>query len=129
MIMAKLGGTRLRSALPILELYRQKLFNDRSFDTAALERELCHAWDMAPQALKPLIIDMARRERYREVAAYYMEKAASPVVAPEFRPSLAALYGADTYRSQDCPMLREAFWKRTFNSSEVDTGFTSCSKS
>src|SRR5262245_54450880 len=64
----------IEQARPILEQYRRGLVVLRRFDAAAFEMELRSLWKIGFQEFKPCIIAIGRDARYREVAAYYMER-------------------------------------------------------
>lgn len=109
---------RRESAQPILENYRAKLFANRSFDAQAFERELRDLWKTGYQEMKSISLDMLKNERYREVAAYYMEHSnAGTGVAAEFKLALASLYGVKSFHAAECDDMRERFWTRVFESS------------
>ena len=54
---------------------------------------------------------MAKNERYREVAVYYMEQSnAGTGVASEFKSPLASVYGLKTFDAPERAEMQEKFW-------------------
>ncbi|HUE69845.1 MAG TPA: hypothetical protein VMP01_03060 [Pirellulaceae bacterium] len=110
--MYKLTERRLEAARDILEKYREQLHRSGSISAMSLEKELRDCWGgMGYQTLKGIIIDMLNNERYRLVAAYYMQHQNAPGPVSEFKPHLARLYGTPTYDPFDKQGTRKAFWE------------------
>jgi hypothetical protein len=110
-----LTDKRLEEAKPILEKYRDELFRSRSFNSRSLEDELRKLWKIGYQALKePMCELVEKKDRYREVAAYYMEQPTGPGVVEEFKQTLADLYGIRVYNDPTREQMREKYWARTF---------------
>ena len=111
--MYRLTEKRLARAEGILEKYRAELFAKRSFSAESFERELRELWKVGYQQMKSIARDMLNKERYREVAAYYMEHSNPGTgVAAEFRLPLASLYGIRSYHAPEREQMRTKFWAR-----------------
>lgn len=109
--MYRLTEKRLARAEGILEKYRAELFAKRSFSAQSFERELCELWQVGYQQMKSIARDMLTKERYREVAAYYMEHSNPGTgVAAEFKLPLASLYGVRPYDAPEREEMRKKFW-------------------
>lgn len=111
--MYRLTERRLKKVEPILEKYRAEIHKTDYMTALVFERELRDCLNMGYQALKGIAKDLAKIERYKYLAARYMEKSgAGSGVVGEFQKPLAKLYGIVHY---DPPKLREAarkiFWK------------------
>jgi hypothetical protein len=63
----------------LLEDCRDQLLSPREFDTDQLERDLLSLWSIGVLELKAIMIEMVATERYREVAAYYMDRSSDGV--------------------------------------------------
>lgn len=110
--MASLTPRRFEAARPILDKYREQLHRTGHVDAGDLEGELRKCWNIGYQELKDIIIDLAKRDEYRYLAAYYMEHSNAPGVVTEFQGTLAALYGVESYyHAPDREEKREAFWQ------------------
>jgi hypothetical protein len=117
--MYRLTERRLASAQPILEKHRAELFQRHSFDAQSLERELRDTWRLGYRELKGIMRDMLKHERYREVAAYYMEHSSARGVVSEFQQPLASLYGIKSYHAPERKEMRSKFWARVFGGTEA----------
>jgi hypothetical protein len=104
----------IEQAGPILEHYRTRLVVERKFDAAEFEKDLRSLWQIGYQELKPRIIEIGKDDRYREVAAYYMERINAPVVVSEFKPFLAELYGLASYDVPEREGKKAEFWSGVF---------------
>jgi hypothetical protein len=110
--MYRLTERRFARAKPILDKYRERLHTAGDISAGELERELRDCWGVGYQALKGIIEDLAKRNHYRYLAAYYMEHSSAPGVVSEFKPVLAKMYGIRSYgHSPDRESKREAFWQ------------------
>jgi hypothetical protein len=112
--MYRLTDKRLQKAQPILDKYRADLFTARSFAVRGLERELRDTWSLGYQELKDIIRELLKNDRYREVAAYYMERSNPVGVVSEFQQPLAYLYGLKWFHAPEREGKRAAFWERVF---------------
>jgi hypothetical protein len=122
--MYKMTDRRLATAKPILEKYRAQLFTSHSFDTHAFERELRDAWSTGYREIKDVVTEIAKKrrrtvekdtDRYREVAAYYMQNNNGACVASEFQRPLAELYGITHYDANDREQKRAEYWENVFD--------------
>ena len=115
--MYSLTEKRLARAKEILEKYRAELYTKRSFSVPSFERELRELWKVGYQEMKSIARDMLNKERYREVAAYYMEHSNSGTgVAAEFKLPLASLYGVRSFETPERERMQERFWTSVFDS-------------
>jgi hypothetical protein len=122
--MYKVTERRLTAARPILEKYRAQLFARHSFDTHAFEHELRDVWKTGYQEIKDVVIEITRKrrrsiivretDRYREVAAYYMENDNGGRTVSEFQHPLAELYGISHFHADDRGKKRDEYWKKVF---------------
>ncbi|MGD0770836.1 MAG: hypothetical protein ABSB42_21850 [Tepidisphaeraceae bacterium] len=55
-----------------------------------------------------------KTDRYREVAAYYMQHSNGGRIVCEFQQPLTELYGAAYYGSDDWGQKHDEYWKRIF---------------
>jgi hypothetical protein len=110
--MYRLTERRLMLAQPILEKHRGDLYNHQRFDCSTFEHQLRQCWNVGYQELKDIMQDLLKRERYRYVAAYYMEHSNAPVVVMEFQIPLAKEYGIRNYHGNDREDKRRAYWER-----------------
>ncbi len=111
--MAHLTERRFAKAKIILDRYRKQLHENGSIPTSLFEKELRECWNnMHYQALKGVMIDLAKQNRYRYLAAYYMDHSNGAGVVVEFQRTLADLYGLDYYHSPERASKREAFWNK-----------------
>ncbi len=117
--MYRLTEIRLASAQAILEQHRAELFERHCFDTHSFERELRDTWSLGYRELKDIMCDMLKHERYREVAAFYMEHSNAPVVVSEFKQPLASLYGVRSYHAAECEEMRRKFWAGVFGATNA----------
>ncbi len=69
--MPRLNDEMLRLAEPILEKYRNALFERHGFDPHAFEMELRDIWITGYRSMKDFAIAMSEHGRYQEVAAFY----------------------------------------------------------
>lgn len=118
----KLTERRLEAVRPILEKYRKLLHKSHHIDPGMLERELRDCWGIGYQALKGIIIDLAKMGRYRLVAAYYMQHQNVPGPVAEFKKPLAQLYGTRGYDHFDKEGKRKTFWENAFGRTETSEG-------
>jgi hypothetical protein len=116
----KLTKRRLDAAEPILEKYRSHLHKSRHMQSMVLERELRDCWGIGYQELKDIIIDLAKTDRYRLVAAYYMQHQNAPGPVSEFQKPLADLYGTPHYDPFDKDGKQKAFWENAFAHAEEE---------
>lgn len=77
--MNRFRHTRIAAATLLLEDCRDQLLSPREFDTDQLERDLLSLWSIGVLELKAIMIEMVATERYREVAAYYMDRSSDGV--------------------------------------------------
>jgi hypothetical protein len=110
--MYKVTQRRLTKAQPILERHRAELHRSGSTDARAFEVALRESWNVGYQTMKDLATDLLKHERYRFLAAYYMENSngSRQRVAMEFKDDLAKLYGVQWYNATDRDAKREVFW-------------------
>jgi hypothetical protein len=113
--MYKLTEKRLEEAHGILEKYREQLRTKRYMDSSGLDAELRQCWQIWYQQLKDIMIDMLSNERYKHVAAFYMQHQNAIGPVSEFKPHLAELYGTDDYDHFDKDGSQKAYWDRAFN--------------
>lgn len=124
--MSRLTPDRLATAEPVLDRYLDKLRRDRFFSAFALERELADLWRLGYQQVTGVVIDLLDDDRYRLVAAYFMENVGADVLSPpdtapratgldpEFHAPLARLYGTASFDAADFERNRSDFWRRAF---------------
>lgn len=112
--MYRLTDRRLAAAREILDRYADWLNERHHIDPGMLEKELRETWDIGYQSLKDIIADMLNHERYRLVAAYYMQHQNATGPVSEFQPHLARLYGTRMYDPFDPEGKRKAFWEAAF---------------
>ena len=110
--MYRLTERRLAKALDILEKYRAQLRKRVCFEPRCFEGELRECWDVGYREMKDLAEDMLKHERYRHVAAYYMEHSNTPGVVVEFQQPLSEVYGIKWYHAPNMPEKRDAFWAK-----------------
>jgi hypothetical protein len=101
--MYKVTQRRLTKAQPILERHRAELHRSGMTDARAVEMALRECWNVGYQEMKDLAADLLKQERYRFLAAYYMENSngSRQRVAMEFKDDLAKLYGIRWYDAKD----------------------------
>ena len=109
--MYKLTDRRRKAVEGILEKYRTLLLTNGKYDVRSFEGELRACWKIGYQELKSIIEQLSRIERYRYVAAHYMEYPQVPGVVSEFQPVLVRLYGISHYHSEDREEKRAIFWE------------------
>jgi hypothetical protein len=110
--MYRLTERRFTKAKPILDQYRKQLHDTGSILTRDFEMELRKCWKIGYQELKSIIIELSKQNRYRYLAARYMESGSSGVVT-EFQSTLAKMYGIKSfYHSPEKDSKRQAFWKK-----------------
>ena len=114
----KLTDRRLEDAREILERFRSQLHRSRHIDNVSFEHELRKVWGIGYQELKWIIRDLAKTDRYRLLAAYYMQYQNAPGPVSEFQKPLADLYGTKHYDAADKDGARKAFWDRAFGEEE-----------
>ena len=107
-----LAERSLKKAEPILEKYRNELYETGNISRGALKKELLQsgAFTGFEGSAKLFFIQAAKATRYRYLVAYYMEHSAQGRVNSEFKSSLAKLYGIDDYHSPEKGRMRKAFW-------------------
>ncbi len=110
--MYRVTPRRLKKALPILERHRGELHKSGQMDALVFEMELRECWDVGYQEMKSLAEDLSKNERYRFVAAFYMENSngSRDMVASELKDVLEKLYGFDWHVSRDYEASRDKFW-------------------
>jgi len=116
----KLTELRLEAATEILDRYRAQLHKSHHMESRSLERELRDCWGVGYQALKWIMMDLLKTDRYRLVAAYYMQHQNPPGPVQEFKRSLAELYGKQRYDLSDKDGKQKAFWDKAFADAEKD---------
>ncbi|MDA3961725.1 MAG: hypothetical protein PF961_13125 [Planctomycetota bacterium] len=110
--MYKLTNKRLMVAKDILEAYRSQLAQSLQFDAPALEHELKKIWSIGYQEIIDIMIEILKNhDRYRYVAAYYMENSDAPGVAFEFKAPLSKAYGISRYDSDARNEAQLSFWE------------------
>jgi hypothetical protein len=110
--MYRLTERRLTKARNILEQHREDLYRFQYLNDAILERELATCWKVGYRELKGIFIDLLKVERYRNLAAYYMQFQNAPGPVFEFKDSLARLYGCTSYHAPDRDKRQRAYWER-----------------
>jgi hypothetical protein len=109
--MYDLTEARLERARPILERYRSKLIETRAFEPHEFENELRVALFLGYRELRAIVVEiLEQHERYRYVAAYYMEHISANGVLLEFQEALAKAYGIRAYDSPELEDAGKAFW-------------------
>ena len=110
--MYKVTQPRLTKAQPILERHRAELHRSGTTDAQAFEMTLRECWNVGYQEMKDLATDLLKHERYRFLAAHYMENSngSRQRVAMEFKDDLAKLYGIRWYDAKDRDAKRGEFW-------------------
>ena len=116
--MYRLTERRLARAKATLERFRAELFERHSFDAQSFEQELRDTWTLGYRELKDIMCEMLKLDRYREVAAYYMEHN-GPAVVSEFKKPLAALYGITRYSAPEREETRRKFWAGVLASTDA----------
>lgn len=111
--MYKLTDRRLEVAEQILEKYRSHLIEGHRFSAPSLEHELRAVWtNVGYQEIKGIMIDMFKNhERFKYVAAFYMENSNATGVVSEFKSTLAKAYGVRSFHSSDAEKGKEEFWE------------------
>lgn len=94
----------------MLEQFRQELMSRGTFDSWLFEHELHELWNLGYRSLKDLIVDLASNNRFKHVAAYYMQFSNTSGPVCEFKPTLARLYGLRTYDCEECEQARDQYW-------------------
>ena len=117
--MYRLTERRLAAAREILDRYADWLQERRRIDPGMLEKELREIWGIGYQTLKDIIIDMLNQDRYRLIAAYYMQHQNAPGPVSEFQPHLARLYGTRMYDPFDKEGKQKAFWEAALGEAEA----------
>lgn len=120
----KMTPRRLEAAKTVLENYREELFSRHSFDCFRFEIELRAALRTGYHGIKDVMCQMVERkhrppfekptDRYRQVAAYYMEHENGGMIVCEYQLPLTELFGAADYASDDWREKEAAYWERTF---------------
>ena len=114
--MAKLTERRMEKADHIFEEYRTKLNEHQQVNCAQMEKELKQCFNLGYQGIKDIIIDLFARERYKQLAAFFMENIDTSVgVVSEYHKPLAKLYGIKSYYADDREEKRKAFWDDFFS--------------
>ncbi len=110
--MYKVTENRLAKAKPILEEFRTILHSEGQINAKEFEMKLRECWNVGYVEMKSLAEDLSRIERYRFLAAYYMEysNGSRNLVALEFENVLANIYKIDYYHHPELPVKRDAFW-------------------
>ncbi len=110
--MYRVTPRRMKKALPILERHRAELHKSGRMDARGFEMELRECWDVGYQEMKSLAEDLSKNERYRFVAAFYMENSngSRDMVASVLKDVLEKLYGFDWHVSRDYEAARDKFW-------------------
>ena len=88
--MTKVTEERLKDAVPILEKYIAELNEKKEMNLIAFEAELNELWHVNYQGLKPFICALSMKNKYKYIAAYYMEKR----MVFEFHDAMVGVYGA-----------------------------------
>ena len=117
--MYTLTEKRLAQITPILERYRSALFAKHEFQASDFERETRSCLKTGTKEMKSIAVQLLRHERFRDVAAFYMEHCNSAVGVPrEFKSPLAKLYGIDHYNAAERQSKQELFWTDVLDCSE-----------
>ena len=111
--MYTLTEARMKLVRPVLERYRQSLIETKAFEPGDLEKELKDVLATGYREVRSIILQVFNRhERYRYVAAFYMEHISANVVPFEFQDALAKAYGIQAYNSPELDDAAKAFWSR-----------------
>jgi hypothetical protein len=110
--MYRVTQRRLTKAQPILDRHRAELHRTGATDVTAFEMALRACWKVGYQEMKDLATDLLKNDRYRFLAAYYMENSngSRQRVAMEFKDDLAKLYQVQWYDAKDRERKRSEFW-------------------
>ena len=108
--MYRLTEKRFEKAKEILERFRNQLHKSGRTDPGLLEKELRECWHTGYRELQDIMIQLLKNDRYRFLAAYYMDH--SSLVVTRFKAPLARVYGIPHYYSQDREAKKAAFWAR-----------------
>lgn len=110
----------MEKAKHIFEKYRTELHQHHQANCAQMEKELKDCFNLGYQEIKDIIIDLFAQERYKCLAAYFMENIDTSVgVVSEYHESLAKLYGIDWYYADDRVEKQNAFWNAFFSRQPV----------
>jgi hypothetical protein len=113
--LVELTPERCEAAKAILEKYRRQLHATGSLSQPALfsfHKELRECWDVSYPEMKRIITELAKTPDNRYLAAYYMEYSNGHGFAvAEYQPTLAELYGIESYRSEDKAARERDFWQ------------------
>jgi hypothetical protein len=109
--MYRLTEKRFSKAKSILDKYRSQLHDKGRISNPDFEEELRDCWNIGYQELKEIILELAKHNQYRFLAAYYMEMG-FPGVVSEFKNKLADMYGIKIFDGNpERDSKREEFWK------------------
>jgi len=92
--MTRLTDRRRKKAESILERYRVELYAEGSVDPRAFDRELTRCLKLHYVEMKDIFQDLAKIERYRPLAAYYMQHSNSGMPVQEYWSALEKVYGS-----------------------------------
>lgn len=104
----------LRSAQTILDNAFDALVETQGkYTVSQIENDLRTVWNTGYQELKPIFIDMAKRDdKYKYIAVRYMETSNSSVgVVSEFQRPLAQHYGIKKFSNLSMEEDRRRFWE------------------
>jgi hypothetical protein len=111
--MARLTERRFERAKDVLDRYRDNFLKTHNLSSHLLEADLRPIWNLGYQELKPIFIELSKKDGYELLAARYME-GQSPGAVSEFKPRLAEMYGMAVYDSPERENKTKEFWKRAF---------------